>query len=170
MPVNTRQSTRLTTAESPQRITTMMWHQAALPSRARRSPKRATAQSFPLFKLLPVELRLMIWEEALRQDLDQRVITYNGHLGFILNSSLCSAMLATTRESRSCAKKWFNLKLDVLSYGTEINTGVVYLRIEKELINITLSLAWPQRIHPKPQYTRQRPQRFAPRFATSCLT
>jgi hypothetical protein len=70
--------------------------------------------TFTIFSKLPIELRLMIWMECLRQEAETRlVILHNLHLRVIPFKKLQSPFFLTSKESRVCATKFSDVKLDI---------------------------------------------------------
>ncbi|KAI0834327.1 hypothetical protein F5Y06DRAFT_306777 [Hypoxylon sp. FL0890] len=72
-----------------------------------------TTASFP-FDKLPVEIRLLMWEEALLEESSGRLIILDHSTHRVLPfKSLVSPMLTINKESRSCALNFFTIKLTV---------------------------------------------------------
>ncbi|KAI1320311.1 hypothetical protein F5Y16DRAFT_417502 [Xylariaceae sp. FL0255] len=72
---------------------------------------------FTVFRRLPKELRLEIWEEALREELHirrtQLVLILHDFKRIVPMKHLVSPFLSVNRESRSCALKQYKTKLSV---------------------------------------------------------
>ncbi|KAK8094969.1 hypothetical protein PG997_001654 [Apiospora hydei] len=85
--------------------------------------------SFTCFKLLPPELRQMIWREALLEEVESRlVIVYRVSMRVMPHPSLAMNVMNANRESRNYAQnQFYDVKLDVhtlvapdLDMGTEL--------------------------------------------------
>ncbi|KAK7947815.1 uncharacterized protein PG986_008701 [Apiospora aurea] len=91
--------------------------------------------SFPCFERLPLELRQMIWHEALNQEVDSRmIIVHRNSMRVMPHPSNKSVVMNTTRASRRYATKLFfdvhlkvrNLHVDydaaaeIMKYGDTI--------------------------------------------------
>ncbi|KAI0160776.1 hypothetical protein GGR57DRAFT_499455 [Xylariaceae sp. FL1272] len=73
---------------------------------------RPGSVDFPLFQTLPTELRLMIWEQAIAEELkSRRIALYETRLIPLKQHN--SALLSVSKESRVCARKVYNLSLTV---------------------------------------------------------
>ncbi|KAH8196918.1 hypothetical protein TruAng_008904 [Truncatella angustata] len=104
----------------------------------------AARQNFHLFPLLLLELRLLIWEDALGTEAQQRIVPFHldesNYGGLVIPmKNLVSPLLLTSRESRDCATKWYDAKIQVfthkcsgdrykVSHNGNGKNGSVYLR------------------------------------------
>ncbi|KAI1262861.1 hypothetical protein F5Y18DRAFT_429732 [Xylariaceae sp. FL1019] len=67
---------------------------------------------FTLFQELPPELRLMVWEQAIAEELkSRRIILYKGRVIPLKENN--SPLLSANQESRACARKVYDLGLTV---------------------------------------------------------
>ncbi|KAI0007400.1 hypothetical protein F4779DRAFT_619645 [Xylariaceae sp. FL0662B] len=72
--------------------------------------------SFTLFSKLPVELQLCIWDKALEDESDNRIVPFDYHERRVLpTASLVSPLLSTCALSRRAALSYFKTTLDIFS-------------------------------------------------------
>lgn len=70
------------------------------------------AETFHVFSDLPKELRLKIWEQAMIEDRpNRRILLYQGRV--VPFKQFISPLLLVNQESRTCAKAFYNVKLDI---------------------------------------------------------
>ncbi|KAI0160777.1 hypothetical protein GGR57DRAFT_456284 [Xylariaceae sp. FL1272] len=70
-------------------------------------------EEFTVFQMLPTELRLDIWEQALAEETSSKRLVILNNLRAIPLKNLCSPLLSVNMESRACALKLYNTKLDI---------------------------------------------------------
>ncbi|XXG98935.1 hypothetical protein Hte_005268 [Hypoxylon texense] len=67
-----------------------------------------------LFPDFSTETRLMIWEEALREEASNRIVFLDTRTGRVIPTKhLASPLLSVNKESRQCALRFFGMKLTV---------------------------------------------------------
>lgn len=88
------------------------------------------AETFHLFPDLPAELRLKIWERALMQARpDRRILIYRGRV--VPFKQFISPLLLVNFESRTCAKAFYNVKLDIYALPSFTRDEVKHLDKKK---------------------------------------
>lgn len=89
------------------------------------------AETFHLFPDLPAELRLKIWAQALMQARpDRRILIYWGRV--VPFKQFISPLLLVNFESRTCAKAFYNVKLDIYVLPGFTRDEVEYLDKKKK--------------------------------------
>ncbi|KAK8038597.1 hypothetical protein PG993_007008 [Apiospora rasikravindrae] len=85
--------------------------------------------TFPMFKKFPPELRCMIWEEALREEVESRFVFVHRVSMKVLphKNTNKNAIMATNQESRGRALRFYDIRLDVWTFAP-INRGYTYAR------------------------------------------